>query len=73
MAFGDGPYSFLRKRFLNAFKVKISSFKVRVLAFQGPDLICNPLKIAVLRGSGTVELKINAHRRTFDLTIECKD
>ena len=38
-----------------------------------PDLLCNPFKIAVSKGSGIVELKLNAHRRTFDLTIECKN
>ena len=44
---------YLMRRSFKTFRVQISSFKVR----KGQDLICNPCKIAVLRGSGTVELK----------------
>ena len=32
---------------------------------KGPDLICNPLKKAVLRGSSTFEIEIKSRRHTF--------
>ena len=47
-------------------KVQMSSFKVWILAFKVQTL--SAIQISVLRGSGTLEPKINAHHRTFDLT-----
>ena len=45
------------------------AFKVRIWLVRS-ELICNSFGIAVLGGSGTVEPKINAHRRSYDLSIE---
>ena len=60
---------YCKEKVFKTFKGQISPAKVRIW---GPDLICNAfIKIALLRGSGTVELTINAHRRTSDPMIEC--
>ena len=52
--------------------VWLRPFWSKLFAVWGEEVL-RPFKIAVLRGSGAVKLKINAHRRIFDLAVECKN
>ena len=58
--FPDRPYLFKEK----ALMVCMCPLQVRMLAFQSLDLICNPLRMAVLRASSNYESEIRAKKDT---------